>query len=289
MEIAEGQISLRPETVRLHRLDPRRRSPPCIPSFPLSFSLFLLNANKHTQHIYTHTYINMGLSERKVKQKIGMSHTLFSSALFSVADRLEPFIRLGCLLLLLLLLSYSLCGLPILLACPPFLPQRITFTTPVRTGNDPRNLAWRQDTTSFGQQYLLKAGHTPNTSLGLNPSSGLVNPIAVARKLDNSGIGIGRARREGGVDGNGGIGGAGGGLEEVLKRLAAAANGDGGSGSSTSSSSTTGGGSKILGGFAKAVVDEVVDTVVVREAVEAMPVASGSKAPATAVKSNRMA
>jgi hypothetical protein len=74
----------------------------------------------------------------------------------------------------------------------------------------------------------------------------------------------------------------------VLRRLAAAENAEA-SGSGSAAASTSGG-KKVLGGFAKAVVDEVVDTVVVREAAEALPVAEGSTSVTAAiVKPNRMA
>ena len=67
------------------------------------------------------------------------------------------------------------------------------------------------------------------TALGWNDAKGLgssgdgnPNHIAVVHKLDNGGIGMSRARKEG--DNNAaGAGQAGRGLEDVLKRLAAAA------------------------------------------------------------------
>jgi len=67
------------------------------------------------------------------------------------------------------------------------------------------------------------------TSLGWSENSGIAgsdltgnpNHIAVARKLDNSGIGIGRVRKEG-EENSAGAGQAGRGLEDVLKRLAQA-------------------------------------------------------------------
>lgn len=52
-----------------------------------------------------------------------------------------------------------------------------------------------------------------------NGLDGNPNHIAVARKLDNGGIGVGRAKKEG--DELGGQAGAG--LNDVLKRLAASA------------------------------------------------------------------
>ncbi|CED83594.1 Telomerase elongation inhibitor/RNA maturation protein PINX1 [Phaffia rhodozyma] len=133
-----------------------------------------------------------------------------------------------------------------------------------RIGNDPRNLQWRQDTTSFGAQYLLKAGHVPNTSLGLTADSGLINPIAVARKLDNSGIGVGRSRKEGGTD-NGGVGGAGSGLDALLKRLAAESGTASPDGSASPSGEDQQAGAKVMSGFQRAVGNGgVVDTVVVQ-------------------------
>jgi Pin2-interacting protein X1 len=66
------------------------------------------------------------------------------------------------------------------------------------------------------------------TALGWNDSKGLgqsgdgnPNHIAVVHKLDNGGIGMNRARKEG-EDNAAGAGQAGRGLEDVLKRLAAA-------------------------------------------------------------------
>jgi len=67
------------------------------------------------------------------------------------------------------------------------------------------------------------------TALGWNDAKGLgssgdgnPNHIAVVHKLDNGGIGMARARKEG-DDNAAGAGQAGRGLEDVLKRLAAAA------------------------------------------------------------------
>lgn len=66
------------------------------------------------------------------------------------------------------------------------------------------------------------------TSLGWDDSKGLgssgdgnPNHIAVVRKIDNGGIGMARAKKEG-DDNAAGAGQAGRGLEDVLKRLAAA-------------------------------------------------------------------
>lgn len=125
----------------------------------------------------------------------------------------------------------------------------------------------------------MKAGHVPNTSLGLTADSGLINPIAVARKLDNSGIGVGRSRKEGGTD-NGGVGGAGSGLDDLLRRLASASN----SGASTPVEEGSKG--KVMSGFARAAVDQEVDTVVVRE-VEVGE--AGVKETKVVVKPNRLA
>ena len=135
----------------------------------------------------------------------------------------------------------------------------------IKTDPCARALPALADTNSFGAQFLLKAGHTPNTALGLTPSNGLINPIAVARKLDNSGIGVGRARREGDAEG-GGAGGAGTGLDDLLRRLQSGNNSPSGSPAPSE---------KILGGFAKAGASDNTDTIVV-SADEASPVASGS-------------
>lgn len=124
-----------------------------------------------------------------------------------------------------------------------------------RIGNDPRNLAWRQDSTSFGAQMLARAGHVAGTSLGLS-ENGLVNPIAAARKIDSSGIGMGRARREGGVEG-GGVGSAGGNLDDLLRRLREGESSEGGAAPSTGTA---------LSGFARAAQGTgTVDSVVVTE------------------------
>jgi Pin2-interacting protein X1 len=61
-------------------------------------------------------------------------------------------------------------------------------------------------------------GWSENSGLGGNDLSGNPNHITVARKLDNGGIGVGRARKEGDDAASGaGMAGAG------LKRLAEAA------------------------------------------------------------------
>lgn len=149
-----------------------------------------------------------------------------------------------------------------------------------KIGLDPRNLAWRHDSTSFGAQMLLKAGHTPGTSLGLS-DNGLVNPIAAARKLDASGIGMGRARREGGVEG-GGVGSAGGNLDDLLRRLQAAE-------SEAASSGSDAPQGKTLSGFARAVTGSGnQDTVVVTEEVSS-PGASSSTTAAVLGRPSRMA
>lgn len=125
-----------------------------------------------------------------------------------------------------------------------------------RIGNDPRNLAWRQDSTSFGAQMLARAGHVAGTSLGLS-ENGLVNPIAAARKIDSSGIGMGRARREGGVEG-GGVGSAGGNLDDLLRRLREGESSEGGAAATSTGTA--------LSGFARAAQGTgTVDSVVVTE------------------------
>jgi len=154
-----------------------------------------------------------------------------------------------------------------------------------KIGLDPRNLAWRHDTTSFGAQMLLKSGHTPGTSLGLS-DNGLVNPIAAARKIDSSGIGMGRARREGGVEG-GGVGSAGGNLDDLLRRLQAAEGAGGESGASSEGEAPKG---KTLSGFARSVIGSGnVDTVVVTEETSS-PGASSSTTTTTVLgRPSRMA
>lgn len=87
-----------------------------------------------------------------------------------------------------------------------------------KIGLDPRNLSWSEDKSRFAYQQLKNLGWSDNQGLG-SSQDGNPNHIAVARKLDNSGIGVGRARKEG--DELGGQAGAG--LNDVLKRLAAAA------------------------------------------------------------------
>jgi Pin2-interacting protein X1 len=69
-------------------------------------------------------------------------------------------------------------------------------------------------------------GWTENSGLGGNDLSGNPNHITVARKLDNGGIGVGRARKEG-DDAASGAGMAGAGLDGLLKRLAEAASASG--------------------------------------------------------------
>jgi Pin2-interacting protein X1 len=90
-----------------------------------------------------------------------------------------------------------------------------------RIGHDPRNLSWSGDTNRFSYKHMTALGWDDAKGLG---SSGDGNPnhIAVVHKLDNGGIGMSRARKEG--DNNAaGAGQAGRGLEDVLRRLAAAA------------------------------------------------------------------
>lgn len=65
-------------------------------------------------------------------------------------------------------------------------------------------------------------GWSENSGLGGSDLSGNPNHITVARKLDNGGIGVGRARKEG-DDAASGAGMAGAGLDGLLKRLAEAA------------------------------------------------------------------
>ncbi|OWZ29057.1 Pin2-interacting protein X1 [Cryptococcus neoformans Tu259-1] len=89
-----------------------------------------------------------------------------------------------------------------------------------RIGLDPRNLSWSDDKTRFSYKHMQALGWKENTGLG-SSFEGNPNHIAVVRKADNGGIGMGRARKEG-DDLAAGAGQAGQGLEEVLRRLAAA-------------------------------------------------------------------
>ena len=66
---------------------------------------------------------------------------------------------------------------------------------------------------------MANLGWDTTSGLGAD-GSGNPNHIAVARKLDNSGIGVGRARREG-EEASSGAGQAGASFEAVLRRLAA--------------------------------------------------------------------
>lgn len=75
------------------------------------------------------------------------------------------------------------------------------------------------DASRFSYKHMANLGWDTTSGLGAN-GSGNPNHIAVARKLDNSGIGVGRARREG-EELSSGAGQAGASFEAVLKRLAA--------------------------------------------------------------------
>lgn len=90
-----------------------------------------------------------------------------------------------------------------------------------RIGADPRNLSWAGNTDRFSYKHLSNLGWS-GSGLG-SGGDGNPNHIAVARKVDNGGIGMGRARKEG-EDNAAGAGQAGRGLEDVLRRLASATN-----------------------------------------------------------------
>lgn len=137
------------------------------------------------------------------------------------------------------------------------------------------NRRTRPDSNSFGAQFLAKSGHVEGTALGSPSGSGLINPIAVSRKMDNSGIGVGRARKEGGTEAHS-AGLAGVGLDDVLRRL----RGEG---------SASPGGEKVLGGFAKAGVSDLKDTIVVRDDSSASASDAGSPASETSNKPRRLA
>ncbi|TYJ56541.1 hypothetical protein B9479_002788 [Cryptococcus floricola] len=90
-----------------------------------------------------------------------------------------------------------------------------------RIGLDPRNLNWSENKDRFSYKHMKALGWEDNTGLG-SSMVGNANNIAVARKDDNGGIGMARARKEGG-DMAAGAGQAGAGLEDVLRRLAGGA------------------------------------------------------------------
>lgn len=69
---------------------------------------------------------------------------------------------------------------------------------------------------------MSSLGWSDNSGIGGSNLSGNPNHIVVARKLDNSGIGMGRAKKEG-DEMAGGAGPARQGLDDVLRRLAEAA------------------------------------------------------------------
>jgi Pin2-interacting protein X1 len=68
---------------------------------------------------------------------------------------------------------------------------------------------------------MSSLGWSEKSGIGGSDLSGNPNHITVARKLDNGGIGVGRARKEG-DDAASGAGMAGVGLDAILKRLAEA-------------------------------------------------------------------
>ncbi|WVQ77123.1 hypothetical protein IAR50_006806 [Cryptococcus sp. DSM 104548] len=90
-----------------------------------------------------------------------------------------------------------------------------------RIGLDPRNLNWSENKDRFSYKHMKALGWEDNTGLG-SSMVGNANHIAVARKDDNGGIGMTRARKEG-SDMAAGAGQAGAGLEDVLRRLAGGA------------------------------------------------------------------
>jgi Pin2-interacting protein X1 len=98
----------------------------------------------------------------------------------------------------------------------------VEFDNTERIGVDPRNLSWSEDKTRFSYKHMTALGWKEQSGIGGSGLSGNPNHIAVVRKLDSSGIGMARAKKEG-EDQAAGAGPAGRGLEDVLKRLAAAA------------------------------------------------------------------
>lgn len=93
-----------------------------------------------------------------------------------------------------------------------------------RIGHDPRNLSWSGDRSRFSYKHMTTLGWSDSSGLGGSSLSGNPNHIAVAKKLDNGGIGMARARKDG-DDQAAGAGQAGKGLEDVLRRLAQASGG----------------------------------------------------------------
>ncbi|KAL7422891.1 hypothetical protein Q5752_002188 [Cryptotrichosporon argae] len=89
-----------------------------------------------------------------------------------------------------------------------------------RIGFDPRNLAWANDTDKFAYKRMAALGWSESKGIGRD-LDGNPNHIAVARRLDNGGIGMGRLKKEGG-EVSAGAGPARAGLDDVLKRLASA-------------------------------------------------------------------
>ena len=88
-----------------------------------------------------------------------------------------------------------------------------------RIGNDPRNLLWSEDKSRFSYKHMTTLGWSESSGIGGSDLSGNPNHTAVSRKLDNGGIGMARARKDG-EDRAAGAGQAGRGLEDVLRRLA---------------------------------------------------------------------
>jgi Pin2-interacting protein X1 len=93
--------------------------------------------------------------------------------------------------------------------------------TAERIGLDPRNLTWSNDTNRFSFKHMTALGWDESKGIGKS-GDGMATHIAVARKTDNTGIGMGRIMRETG-EMSAGAGQAGAGLEDVLRRLASRA------------------------------------------------------------------
>lgn len=96
------------------------------------------------------------------------------------------------------------------------------WLTAERIGYDPRNLTWANDKDRFSLKHMSKLGWEEGSGIGKD-ASGRSTHIAVMRKMDNTGIGMGRAKKEG-DELSAGAGQAGAGLEDVLKRLASRKN-----------------------------------------------------------------
>ncbi|KAJ3727046.1 hypothetical protein C8R42DRAFT_694485 [Lentinula raphanica] len=67
-----------------------------------------------------------------------------------------------------------------------------------RIGPDPRNLAWADDASKFGANYLAKFGWDPSKGLGVE-GQGRTSHIKVSQKLDMLGIGAAQSKDPNGI------------------------------------------------------------------------------------------